>query len=152
MDEDNNAYEDDAWGYMAEDDDLAYYEYDDGAWEDDGNYDEFDCDAVYYQETTDDPIMDDYGYDPDEYDECFASYVDARRRFNELRMSRGFLRPSTTRAKERRVVEKGVVLFDGLWSFLQILGPPQEAQLPCARDHPQEGQQKLPLWRWSPSS
>ncbi|CAL1170206.1 unnamed protein product [Cladocopium goreaui] len=35
--------------------------------------------------------MDDYGYDPDEYDECFASYVDARRRFNELRMSRGFL-------------------------------------------------------------
>ena len=44
-----------------------------------GNYDEFDCDAVYYQETTDDLIMDDYGYDPDEYDECFANYVDARR-------------------------------------------------------------------------
>ena len=31
------------------------------------------------------------GYDPEEYDKCFASYVDARRRFNELRMSRGFL-------------------------------------------------------------
>ena len=35
VDEDNNAYEDDAWGYMAEDDDFAYYEYDDGVCKDD---------------------------------------------------------------------------------------------------------------------
>eukprot|EP00435_Cladocopium_sp_Y103_P004774 s5094_g1.t1 len=86
VDEDNNAYDDDAWGYMAEDDDLAYYEYDDGASEEDG-FDEFDQDAAYYQESGDAFIADDYGYDPAEYDECFASYVDARRRFNELRMS-----------------------------------------------------------------
>ena len=91
VDEDNFEYDDDAGHYMAEEDDLAYYEYDDFAWEADGHYEEFDHDAVYYQEAVDDPVMDDYGYDPEEYDECFASYVDARRRFNELRMSRGFL-------------------------------------------------------------
>ena len=82
-------YDDDAWG--AEDEDAVYYEYDDAAWEDDGTYDEFDSEAVYYQENVADSVMDEDGYDPDEYDECFASFVDARRRFNELRMSRGFL-------------------------------------------------------------
>ena len=35
VDEDKNAYEDDTWGYMAEDDDFAYYEYDDGVCKDD---------------------------------------------------------------------------------------------------------------------
>eukprot|EP00435_Cladocopium_sp_Y103_P028540 s5461_g7.t1 len=88
--EDDENYDDDAWGYMAEDDDLAFYEYDDGTWEEDG-FDEFDNDAAYYQESAHDPIDDDYGYDPEEYDQCFASYIDARRRFNELRMARGFL-------------------------------------------------------------
>ena len=67
MDEDGNNYDDDAWGYVAEDDDAVYYEYDDAAWEDDGNYM-----AVYYQENVADSVMDDYGFDPDEYDECFV--------------------------------------------------------------------------------
>ena len=38
VDKDGNNYDDDAWGYMAEDDDAVYCEYDDAAWEGDGNY------------------------------------------------------------------------------------------------------------------
>ena len=79
----------DEWGYyMAEDDDTAFYEAD-GQWEDDG-YDDFDADAAYFNEGCDDDT-EDFGFDPEEYDQCYATYMDARKRFNELRMSRGFL-------------------------------------------------------------
>ena len=88
-DEDAAYDDDDGWSYMAEDDDMAYYEYDDGSWDND-EYADFDADAAYFQESCNDPADDDYGFDPAEYDECFASYMDARKRFNELRMSRGF--------------------------------------------------------------
>jgi hypothetical protein len=90
--DEETAYDDDAWGYMAEDDDLAFCEYDDGAWDgDDDEFEEYDPDAAYYNETLGDPAEDDYGFDPAEYDGCYASYGDARKCFNELRMSRGFL-------------------------------------------------------------
>ena len=47
--------------------------YDDLWWE------SFDVDSAYYQE------------EPEEYDEAYASYVDVRKRFNDLKLSRGFL-------------------------------------------------------------
>ena len=75
--EDETYDDDDGWGYMAEDDDMAYYEYDDGSWEND-EYADFDVDAAYFQESNYDPAEDDYGFDPAEYDKCFASYMDAR--------------------------------------------------------------------------
>eukprot|EP00435_Cladocopium_sp_Y103_P026681 s2681_g6.t1 len=87
-DEDAAYEDDDGYGYIAEDDDMAYYEYDDGSWDD--GYADFDADAAYFQESNEDPIGEDLDFDPAEYDECFASYMDARKRFNELRMSRGF--------------------------------------------------------------
>ena len=37
------AYDDDGWGYMAENDDMAYYEYDDSSWDND---EYADCDAM----------------------------------------------------------------------------------------------------------
>ena len=88
--DEDDAYDDeDGWGFMADDDDMAYYEYDGNSWDND-EYADFDADAAYFQEPSNDPAEDDFGFDPAEYDECFASYMDARKRFNELRMSRGF--------------------------------------------------------------
>ena len=34
-DEDTAYNDEDGWGFMAEDDDMAYYEYDDGSWDND---------------------------------------------------------------------------------------------------------------------
>ena len=56
--------------------------YDDSWWE------SFDADAAYYQE---EPDEHGHGIDPEEYDEAYASYVDAHKCFNDLKLSRGFL-------------------------------------------------------------
>ena len=73
-----------------DEDDYEYYEYD----EDDTNWQdyEFDYDAAYYEDDAGnhDPTLD-YEFDVAEYDSCYASYLDARKRFNDLRMARGFL-------------------------------------------------------------
>ena len=57
------------------------------------HYDDFDTEAIYYQEESHDPEMsqEDLHYNIEEYDEAFAAYVDARRRFNDIKLSRGFL-------------------------------------------------------------
>ena len=71
-------------------DEYGYYEYDeyDAEWQD---Y-EFDHDAAYYENESGatDPVLD-YEFDVAEYDSCYATYLDARKRFNDLRMARGFL-------------------------------------------------------------
>ena len=90
--------------YAAEDDEYdegdcdegydAYYEYDDM---DDGvTYDEswadesqFDADAAYYEASEAGP-SEGADYDVEAYDEAFAAYLDARRRFQDLKLSRGF--------------------------------------------------------------
>ena len=90
--------------YAAEDDEYdegdcdegydAYYEYDDM---DDGvTYDEswadesqFDADAAYYEASEAGP-SEGADYDVEAYDEAFAAYLDARRRFQDLKISRGF--------------------------------------------------------------
>ena len=79
--------------------DEAYYEgswdgyEDEGSWEneeiyyeDDGSH--FDGDAGYYQQVEEPAV--DMPY-VEEYDEAFAAYVDARKRFNDIKLSRGYL-------------------------------------------------------------
>ena len=78
------------WGDNAptyEEEDDAYYMDDDERY-DDTWWESFDADAAYYQEETDEREPD---FDPEEFDEAYASYVDARKRFNDLKLSRGFL-------------------------------------------------------------
>ena len=53
-------------------------------------YDEFDDDAAYFQEECDSQEHDG-DFDVSEYNEAYATYTDARKRFNDLKMSRGFL-------------------------------------------------------------
>ena len=55
---------------------------------DDTWWETFDSDAAYYQEDYEEQ---EFEFDPGEYDEAYASYVDARKRFNDLKLSRGFL-------------------------------------------------------------
>ena len=72
--------------YEFEDADLAEYEYD--------PVEEFDQEAIYYQDEVGDasPLsQEDQQHQVEEYDEAFAAYVDARRRFNDIKLSRGFL-------------------------------------------------------------
>ena len=59
------------------DDDASFFDNDD-----------FDAEAGYYQG---DDIEDPVPFDVADYDEAFAAYTDARRRFNELKLARGFL-------------------------------------------------------------
>ena len=64
------------WSEML-DDDASFYDAED-----------FDAGAAYYEaDETEDPIA----FDVADYDEAFAAYTDARRRFNELKLSRGYL-------------------------------------------------------------
>ena len=49
---------------------------------------EFDEDAVYYQETEIDGPQD---YDVEAYDTAYAAYQDARKRFTDLKLARGYL-------------------------------------------------------------
>ena len=90
-------------GYFQEESDEVYYEYDDdtgyyedsewtaeqyGDWQDDEN---FDYDAIYYQEEEPGGEPLDTPFPVDTYDEAYAAYVDGRKRFSDLRLSRGFL-------------------------------------------------------------
>jgi len=62
---------------------------------DSGDYDEqeyaveFDQDAVYYQEGEVDATPQDY--DVEAYDTAYAAYQDARKRFTDLKLARGYL-------------------------------------------------------------
>ena len=86
---------DDSEPFFEWDDNAPTYEEEDNAYymDDEENYDDqwwesFDADAAYYQE---EPDEHEHEFDTEEYDEAYASYVDARKRFNDLKLSRGFL-------------------------------------------------------------
>ena len=89
-------WEDDDYGW---DDETGYYEDDEQVADYDLEEEEFDADAAYYG---DEPWPDEAteahspGHMAEEYNTAFASYTDARRRFNELKMARGFLPWPTT--------------------------------------------------------
>ena len=96
-------YVEEEMGFYYDENDETYYDYDDEAgyyedsewpaesyddWHEDEN---FDATAVYYQ---DDDAAGDEAETPfpvETYDEAYAAYVDARKRFSDLRLSRGFL-------------------------------------------------------------
>ena len=82
--EDSELYEDGYYEYD-ENDGEAY----DESWVDDN----FDADAAYFQEdeAATEFDMDPDSFDVDTYDQAFAAYLDARRRFQDLKLSRGFL-------------------------------------------------------------
>ena len=64
------------WGELL-DDDASFYDNED-----------FDSGAAYYEnDDAEDPIP----FDVADYDEAFAAYTDARRRFNDLKLARGYL-------------------------------------------------------------
>ena len=82
-------------------------QYDDDGYADDTYYqddwyqqdweDEYDEDGVYYGEEEQEEWYDeaatgtyDQSHDVDEYDDVYSAYVDARKRMNDLRLSRGF--------------------------------------------------------------
>ena len=104
-------------------DEYGYYESDkyDAEWQ---NY-EFDHDAAYYESESGvtDPVLD-YEFDVAEYDSCYATYLDMRKKFNDLRMARGSLlivavdpsansgatssqMPSTSKGKGKKGKSKG---------------------------------------------
>eukprot|EP00959_Pyramimonas_sp_CCMP1952_P142653 2986657-Pyramimonas_sp.AAC.1 len=58
--------------------DQTYWAEDDETW--------YDCDESYYQR---DPNAA-QELDPGEHDEVYAAYVDARKRFNDQKLARGF--------------------------------------------------------------
>ena len=52
----------------------------------------FDSSAVYYQHDVEDGTMDEAPWqDVESYDQAYAAYLDARKRFADLRLARGFL-------------------------------------------------------------
>ena len=69
---------DDTWNDFGETDEIYYMDGEEST--------AFDEDAVYYQEeqAVDMPYV-------EEYDEAYAAYVDARKRFNDIKLSRGYL-------------------------------------------------------------
>ena len=69
--------------YEAEEGDNVYY---DGGWADEPH---FDAQAAYYEASETEFV--DEEFDVDTYDEAYAAYLDARRRFQDLKLSRGFL-------------------------------------------------------------
>ena len=96
------AYEDDANDMEPDDWDdddgweEGYYEWDDAQSHAasqaadsyvDETYEDFDNDAAYYQ-TLDDV---DPAEQAEEFDTAYATYLDARKRFNEIKLSRGYL-------------------------------------------------------------
>ena len=84
-------WEEDDYGW---DDETGYYEDDEQVAVYDLEEEEFDADAAYYgDEQWPDEATEAHSPDrmAEEYDTAFASYTDARRRFNELKMARGFL-------------------------------------------------------------
>ena len=89
--------------YVVDEEELAenWEQSDYGYFLDDEYPDEFleehawdDSEAGYFQQTADDPqdeADEEPYFDIQEFDEAYATYVDARRRFQDLKMSRGFL-------------------------------------------------------------
>ena len=63
--------------------DEAYWEQDDEPWDEDEAYYAGGEDDATYQETEE-------NFDPEEYDEIFSAYVDAKSHLNKMRTSRGF--------------------------------------------------------------
>ena len=51
----------------------------------------FNCDAGYYQDDDAASELTETPFPVDTYGEAYAAYVDARKRFSDLRLSRGFL-------------------------------------------------------------
>ena len=84
--------DDDDDHYDVDDEAYVEYEYDPGymaaddSWVDDS---QFDADAAYYENAEYDAV-EDAEYDVEAYDEAYAAYFDARRRFQDLKLSRGF--------------------------------------------------------------
>ena len=72
--------------YEEEDADDYAQPFDDG-WTDEPH---FDAQAAYYESSEHEADEHD-GFDVDTYDEAYAAYLDARRRFQDLKLSRGFL-------------------------------------------------------------
>ena len=87
--EEENDYQEDGWeDVYYENEEYGETEYDYEAGE------EFDGEAIYYQDDAASNAglsQEDQHQQVEEYDEAFAAYVDARRRFNEIKLSRGFL-------------------------------------------------------------
>ena len=85
-------YDDDDDHYDVDDGAYVEYEYDpeymaaDDSWVDDS---QFDANAAYYENAEYD-VVEDAEYDVEAYDEAYAAYLDARRRFQDLKLSRGF--------------------------------------------------------------
>ena len=98
-------------GYVAADEETHYQDdfddggewpYEDGYYEIDETYGtpddwfpddpEFDQEAIYYQNDDDDGTTADGAESPwvEEYDQVYAAYLDARKRFSDLRLSRGY--------------------------------------------------------------
>ena len=78
--------------YLAEDDeawcdDEVYLEWDD--YEAEGN-EVLDGDETYYYDAENDTSPIDNAFNVDEYDDVFASYIDAKNHLNRMRTSRGF--------------------------------------------------------------
>ena len=81
--------------------DDGYYEYDDGyaateyeAFDESWTEDYFDSNAAYYEGEGNynaDDAETLAEFDVDTYDEAYAAYLDARRRFQDIKLSRGFL-------------------------------------------------------------
>ena len=87
--------DDAAWepDYDPIDEESVYYQAEDDEWSE-WIEDKFDGSAAYYQDDAaaeDDNLSNTYEVDVSEYDDCYALYIDARKRFNDFRMSRGFL-------------------------------------------------------------
>ena len=84
--------DDDDDHYDVDDEAYVEYEYDpeymaaDDSWVDDS---QVDADAAYYENAEYD-ATEDAEYDVEAYDEAYAAYLDARRRFQDLKLSRGF--------------------------------------------------------------
>ena len=95
QDEDGDEFDDfeEEAGFYGDLDEEAEVDFDESV--DDSGM-QFDQDAVYYQNDTY-PAYDDASsslagdWDVGEYDSAFASYLDARRRFQDLKLSRGYL-------------------------------------------------------------
>ena len=87
--DEENDYHEDGWeDVYYENEEYGETEYDYEAGE------EFDGEAIYYQDDAASNAglsQEDQHQQVEEYDEAFAAYVDARRRFNEIKLSRGFL-------------------------------------------------------------
>ena len=68
----------------------VYFEYDDVseyAANDDGWFDDsFDAQAAYYEDSEHGHAAADEAFDTEQYDEAFAAYLDARRRFQDLKL------------------------------------------------------------------